>query len=431
MLGKKLRHRQREKKILDREMGSSTGTSTQATSSRCGVRRERDLHDAQGACPDELSSSISEDDVSSLPMTMTNVNSAFHLRGEADVSDVLRAMMRLDKNTEKSHEASHSTKQESSFISRMRKRIGSKERVMPSSRTTRGGKLGALSKVGTWAMKSGHWSSGVMETNRKDMTVVGQSLESEEGIYRPPIWPHECRSIPRGRNVPGGKSFHETNVGLRQSRSTLGPIGRESFGERAPTVSSKGSLSDLELIGTSSIYTATSSTTLQPSHRLTTDSQSCLINDMRRVGGHKSSSTSGKCGRTTNKRLQPRPPHNFTLQASETQSYGGARCSIKRNSSMGDIVIVEGRTRTLPGEKGAPFEELDSVLNVVAYDSSASGDYVSESEDMTSVEEMSIIIEGASRSDTGELFNDWERGEYDDSVPGEVTKTAPSGDRTK
>ena len=29
-----------------------------------------------------------------------------------------------------------------------------------------------------------------------------------------------------------------------------------------------------------------------------------------------------------------------------------------------------------------------------------------------------------------ELFNDWGGRGYDDSVPGEVTKTAPSGDRT-
>ena len=30
-----------------------------------------------------------------------------------------------------------------------------------------------------------------------------------------------------------------------------------------------------------------------------------------------------------------------------------------------------------------------------------------------------------------DLFNDWGGRGYDDSVPGEVTKTAPSGDRTK
>ena len=29
-----------------------------------------------------------------------------------------------------------------------------------------------------------------------------------------------------------------------------------------------------------------------------------------------------------------------------------------------------------------------------------------------------------------ELFNDWGRRRYDDSVPGEVTKTPSSGDRT-
>ena len=34
------------------------------------------------------------------------------------------------------------------------------------------------------------------------------------------------------------------------------------------------------------------------------------------------------------------------------------------------------------------------------------------------------------RGDADEGFNDWEGRGYDDFVPGEVTKTAPSGDRT-
>ena len=35
-----------------------------------------------------------------------------------------------------------------------------------------------------------------------------------------------------------------------------------------------------------------------------------------------------------------------------------------------------------------------------------------------------------SRSARSEMFKDWEGRGYDDSVPGEVTKTASSGDRT-
>ena len=43
-----------------------------------------------------------------------------------------------------------------------------------------------------------------------------------------------------------------------------------------------------------------------------------------------------------------------------------------------------------------------------------------------------IIILYAQRRPTShsESLNDWEGRGYDDSVPGEVTKTAPSGDRT-
>ena len=33
-------------------------------------------------------------------------------------------------------------------------------------------------------------------------------------------------------------------------------------------------------------------------------------------------------------------------------------------------------------------------------------------------------------ADSNDLFNDWGGRGYDDSIPGEVTKTASSGDRT-
>ena len=43
---------------------------------------------------------------------------------------------------------------------------------------------------------------------------------------------------------------------------------------------------------------------------------------------------------------------------------------------------------------------------------------------------MVIIIEDELCHGKTELFNDWGGRGYDESVPGEIIKTAPSGDRT-
>ena len=60
---------------------------------------------------------------------------------------------------------------------------------------------------------------------------------------------------------------------------------------------------------------------------------------------------------------------------------------------------------------------------------------------MSPILEVEITYDFGSRVETGterplllyiiyEQFNDWRGRGYDDFVPGEVTKTAPSGDRT-